>query len=128
MSFLNSVLKIFVGDKSKQDVKKITPIVKSISSLEENISILSNDELRNKTEYFKSLINESTKNLSDQIDKLESDVEITQDFDKKEDLYNEIDKLKGEIYLHTEKTLNEILPEAFAVIKETAKRLSLIHI
>ena len=122
MSFLNSVLKIFVGDKSKQDVKKITPIVKSITSLDENISILSNDELRNKTEYFKSLINESTKNLNDQIDKLESDVEITQDFDKKEDLYNEIDKLKGEIYLHTEKTLNEILPEAFAVIKETAKR------
>ena len=79
MSFLNSVLKIFVGDKSKQDVKKITPIVKSITSLDENISILSNDELRNKTEYFKSLINESTKNLNDQIDKLESDVEITQD-------------------------------------------------
>ena len=122
MSFLNSVLKIFVGDKSKQDVKKITPTVKLITSLDENVSILSNDELRNKTEDFKSLINESTKTLNKQIDKLETEVEINQDFDKKEDLYNEIDKLKDEIYLLTEKTLNEILPEAYAVIKETAKR------
>ena len=122
MSFLNSVLKIFVGDKSKQDVKKIIPTVKLITSLDENVSILSNDELRNKTEDFKSLINESTKTLNKQIDKLESEVEINQDFDKKEDLYNEIDKLKDEIYLLTEKTLNEILPEAYAVIKETAKR------
>ena len=72
MSFLNSVLKVFVGDKSKQDVKKITPIVKSITSLDENVSILTNDELRNKTKDFKSLINKSTKTLNEQIDKLES--------------------------------------------------------
>jgi len=122
MSFLNSILKIFVGDKSKQDVKKISPVVKSIISLDEKVSLLSNDELRNKTQDFKSLINDSSKSLNDQIVKLESEVDLTQDFDKKENLYNEIDKLKDEIYLLTEKTLNEILPEAYAVIKETAKR------
>ena len=54
MSILNSILKIFVGDKSKQDVKMISPIVKSILSFEEKVSQLSNDDLRAKTDEFKS--------------------------------------------------------------------------
>ena len=122
MSILNSILKIFVGDKSKQDVKIISPIVKRVISFEKNISQLSNDELRAKTLYFKSTIEDSIKILNDQIKSLESEVESTDDFDKKEELYNNIDKLKDEIYLATEETLDEILPEAFAVVKETAKR------
>ncbi|MGY8918858.1 MAG: preprotein translocase subunit SecA [Flavobacteriales bacterium] len=122
MSILNSILKIFVGDKSKQDVKMISPIVKRIISFEKNISQLSNDELRAKTLYFKSTIEDSIKNLNDQIKSLESEVESTDDFDKKEEIYNNIDKLKDEIYLATEETLDKILPEAYAVIKETAKR------
>ena len=124
MSILNSILKIFVGDKSKQDVKIISPIVKRVISFEKNISQLSNDELRAKTLYFKSTIKDSTKILNDQIKSLESEVESTDDFDKKEELYNNIDKLKDEIYLATEETLDEILPEAYAVIKETAKRFT----
>ena len=74
MSFLNSVLKIFVGDKSKQDVKKITPIVKSITSLDENISILSNDELRGKTQAFKDTIKEA-------IDPSKNKIEVELDLD-----------------------------------------------
>ena len=124
MSILNSILKIFVGDKSKQDVKIISPIVKRVISFEKNISQLSNDELRAKTLYFKSTIEDSIKNLNDQIKSLESEVESTDDFDKKEELYNNIDKLKDEIYLATEETLDKILPEAYAVIKETAKRFT----
>jgi preprotein translocase subunit SecA len=124
MSILNSILKIFVGDKSKQDVKMISPIVKRVISFEKNISQLSNDELRAKTLYFKSTIKDSTKILNDQIKSLESEVESTDDFDKKEELYNNIDKLKDEIYLATEETLDKILPEAYAVIKETAKRFT----
>ena len=124
MSILNSILKIFVGDKSKQDVKIISPIVKRVISFEKNISQLSNDELRAKTLYFKSTIKDSTKILNDQIKSLESEVESTDDFDKKEELYNNIDKLKDEIYLATEETLDKILPEAYAVIKETAKRFT----
>ena len=124
MSILNSILKIFVGDKSKQDVKMISPIVKRVISFEKNISQLSNDELRAKTLYFKSTIEDSIKILNDQIKSLESEVESTDDFDKKEELYNNIDKLKDEIYLATEETLDEILPEAYAVIKETAKRFT----
>ena len=124
MSILNSILKIFVGDKSKQDVKMISPIVKRVISFEKNISQLSNDELRAKTLYFKSTIEDSIKILNDQIKSLESEVESTDDFDKKEELYNNIDKIKDEIYLATEETLDEILPEAYAVIKETAKRFT----
>jgi preprotein translocase subunit SecA len=124
MSILNSILKIFVGDKSKQDVKMISPIVKRVISFEKNISQLSNDELRAKTLYFKSTIEDSTKILNDQTKSLESEVESTDDFDKKEELYNNIDKLKDEIYLATEETLDKILPEAYAVIKETAKRFT----
>ena len=124
MSILNSILKIFVGDKSKQDVKIISPIVKRVISFEKNISQLSNDELRAKTLYFKSTIEDSIKILNDQIKSLESEVESTDDFDKKEELYNNIDKLKDEIYLATEETLDKILPEAYAVIKETAKRFT----
>ena len=124
MGILNSILKIFVGDKSKQDVKMISPIVKRVISFEKNISQLSNDELRAKTLYFKSTIKDSTKILNDQIKSLESEVESTDDFDKKEELYNNIDKLKDEIYLATEETLDKILPEAYAVIKETAKRFT----
>ena len=124
MSILNSILKIFVGDKSKQDVKIISPIVKRVISFEKNISQLSNDELRAKTLYFKSTIEDSIKILNDQIKSLESEVESTDDFDKKEEIYNNIDKLKDEIYLATEETLDKILPEAYAVIKETAKRFT----
>ena len=124
MSILNSILKIFVGDKSKQDVKMISPVLKRIISFEKNISQLSNDELRAKTLYFKSTIEDSVKNLNDQIKSLESEVESTDDFDKKEELYNNIDRLKDEIYLATEETLDKILPEAYAVIKETAKRFT----
>jgi len=51
MSVINSILKIFVGNKAKKDLKEISPIVLSINSLEENYSDLSNDELRNKTNY-----------------------------------------------------------------------------
>jgi preprotein translocase subunit SecA len=94
MSILNSILKIFVGDKSKQDVKMISPIVKSILSFEEKVSQLSNDDLRAKTDEFKSSIANSTSNITDQIKNLESEVETTVDFDEKENLYNKIDDLK----------------------------------
>ena len=122
MSILNSILKIFVGDKSKQDVKMISPIVKSILSFEEKVAQLSNDDLRAKTDEFKSSIANSNKDITDEIKSLESEVETTVNFDEKESLYNNIDNLKDEIYLSTEETLKKILPEAYAVIKETAKR------
>ena len=122
MSFLNSILKLFIGDKAKKDVKSILPIVKEIKSLEKEISKLSNDELRNQTKKFKLEIEESISETKNKIDELKESVEKTNDFDKKEELYAKIDKNEEECYKITEETLNKILPKAFAVVKETAKR------
>ncbi|HLW30867.1 MAG TPA: preprotein translocase subunit SecA [Aequorivita sp.] len=122
MTFLDSVLKIFVGDKSKQDVKAIMPIVEKIKTFEAALEKLSHDELRAKTIAFKEKIAEVRKPYQDSIDKLLSDAETTEDIDQREDIYQEIDGIKDTIYQVTEDTLSDILPEAFAVVKETAKR------
>ena len=124
MSFLNSILKVFVGDKSKQDVKTITPIVKQIKTFEGALSSLSHDELRGKTIEFKAKIAEATKSLNSQIEQLKEEANNTDDIDKREDIYLSIDKLKDDVYTTTESVLNNILPEAFAVVKETAKRFT----
>ncbi|MGC1472760.1 MAG: preprotein translocase subunit SecA [Psychroserpens sp.] len=122
MSFLNSVLKVFVGDKSKQDVKALSPIVEKVKAFESTLEQLSHDELRGKTAEFKAKIAEARKPLQDNIDQLLLDAEATEDIDQREDFYLEIDKIKDNIYEITEGVLNEIMPEAFAVVKETAKR------
>ena len=122
MSFLNSVLKVFVGDKAKQDVKALTPIVDQVKAFESALEQLSHDELRAKTAEFKSKIAEARKPLQDEIDQLLKEAEATDDIDKREDIYESIDKIKDDIYEITEGVLNDIMPEAFAVVKETAKR------
>jgi preprotein translocase subunit SecA len=122
MSFLNSVLKMFVGDKSKQDVKAITPIVEKIKTYEAGLEALSHDELRAKTAEFKAKIAEANADINRQIENLKQEAENTDDIDRREDIYLDIDKLEDDAYKVTEDVLNEILPEAFAVVKETAKR------
>ena len=122
MSLLNSILKVFVGDKSKQDVKSISPIVLQIKSLEGEMKALSHDELREKTIEFKSQLSEARKETEDQIEQLRTQVESTEDIDERESIYEQIDRLKEEQYEASESCLNAILPEAFAVMKETAQR------
>ncbi|RED48393.1 preprotein translocase subunit SecA [Seonamhaeicola aphaedonensis] len=122
MSFLNSVLKVFVGDKSKQDVKAIMPIVDKIKSFESSLEGLTHEELRHKTVEFKSKIAEACKDVNEQINKLSEEAENTEDIDAREDIYEQIDRLHDTVYDITEGVLNDILPEAFAVVKETAKR------
>ena len=122
MGILDKVLKVFVGDKSKQDVSAITPIVDKIKTFEAPLEALSHDELRAKTLAFKEKIAEARKPLQDKKDELLAKAEVTEDIDEREDIYLEVDKLEDDIYDITESVLNEILPEAFAVVKETAKR------
>ena len=124
MSFLNSVLKVFVGDKSKQDVKAIYPILNQVKTFEAALEALSHDELRGKTEEFKGKIAEATKSINEQIANLLEEAENTEDIDRREDIYQDIDKLKDDAYNASEAVLNDILPEAFAVVKETAKRFA----
>jgi preprotein translocase subunit SecA len=122
MSFINSILKAFVGDKSQKDVKAIQPIITKVKTFENALSQLSNDDLRAKSIEFKNKIKEARAEKDSKIGALKLEAENTSDIDKREDIYNEIDALEKEAYDISEKTLNDILPEAFAVIKETAKR------
>jgi len=122
MGLLDNVLKVFVGDKSKKDIGEIQPIVNQIKKHEAEMANLSLDELRAKSEYFRKRIKDDQKELQDQIDALLKDAEIEEDIDVKEDIYNRVDALKNDRYEVEKKTLNDILPEAFAVVKETAKR------
>jgi preprotein translocase subunit SecA len=122
MSFVNSILKVFLGDKSQNDVKAIQPIINKIKSFESALQALSNDDLRLKTTEFKEKIKQARSEKDAKIASLKLEVENISDVDAREDIYNEIDKLEKEAYEISEKTLNEILPEAFAVVKETARR------
>jgi len=123
MSIINSVLKIFVGDKKKKDLKILQPIVNKVKFFEEEISNLTNDQLREKTTYFKQKIADATKEYTSKINALEEEAH-TANVDRKEEIYSEIDTLKDELYEASEKILDKLMPEAFAVVKETAKRFN----
>ena len=121
MSILNSVIKIFVGDKQQKDLKILQPIVEKVTAFNSSLSELTNDELRAKTAEFKQKIAERTNTFSDQIIALEKEAKEAE-IDRQEAIFSEIDNLKNEAYEASEEVLNEIMPEAFAVVKETAKR------
>ncbi|MGG6230509.1 preprotein translocase subunit SecA [Tenacibaculum sp. SDUM215027] len=123
MSVLNSIIKLFVGDKQQKDLKSLQPIVEKVRSFENSLSSLSNDELRAKTIEFKSKINDATKFFLDKITELEEEAKSA-DIDRQEEIYAEIDKLKDEAYEASEAVLLDIMPEAFAAVKETAKRFT----
>ena len=119
---IGKILKFFVGDKSKKDLKLINPIIDKIHSFHQEVSDYSNDELRAETINFKTKIYDATSNLHNEIDKIKSEIENQTDIIKKESLFSKIDKLNEEIYQISESCLQEILPKAFAVVKETASR------
>ncbi len=119
---LGKILKLFVGDKSKKDLKLINPIIEKIHSFEKEMNGLSNDELRGQTLIFKKEIQNASSNINLEIEKIKNEIDDINDFDKKEELFNQIDKLNEDAYKISEETLNKILPKAFAVVKETAKR------
>jgi preprotein translocase subunit SecA len=122
MSFINSIIKAFVGDKSQKDVKALQPYLAKIKTFESALAALSNDELRARTTFFKDKIKEARSEKDAKITALKQEAESTEDIDKREDIYIAIDALEKEAYEISEKTLMEILPEAFGVVKETAKR------
>ncbi|RRJ88404.1 preprotein translocase subunit SecA [Paenimyroides tangerinum] len=124
MSIINSILKAFVGDKSQKDVKAIRPIVEKINSYQLSYETLSHDELRAKTVYFQDKIKQARADQDAKIASYREELEKTSDIDKRETLYASIDTLEKEAYDLSEKTLLTILPEAFAVVKETARRFS----
>lgn len=119
-----SFLKKFIGTKSEKDIRELTPTLNKIQAIYPAIEKLSNDALRAKTTEFKEKLRLATEEkeiaIRDLKDRIENDPEM--DMDDKEKIYEEIDSLDKENYEITQQVLNEILPEAFAVIKETARR------
>ena len=111
MTFLDKVLKVFVGDKSKQDVSSIKPIVEKIKTFEKALEALSHDELRAKTAEFKAKIAEARQPLQTKKEDLLAKAQVTEDIDEREDMYLEVDKIDDEIYDVTEGVLNDILPD-----------------
>ena len=96
MSFFNNILKVFLGDKSKKDLKKFQPLVEKINLEYKKIQSLSNDDLRKKTSLLKKKINESRQNEDKQIIKIKNEIKNENDFDKKDSLYKEIDLIEKE--------------------------------
>ncbi len=120
--FLSLVSKLF-GNKYDKDIKSIEPIIKQIHLEHEKIIAISNDELREKTTYLKAKIEKSIRQEKEKISSLKNKAEQKGiDKDEKEEIYNEIDEIEKSVIEIIEVTQNEILPEAFAVIKETATR------
>lgn len=117
------IQKLF-GSKSEKDIKEIKPYVDKVKAVYSEIAALSHDGLRAKTAEFKARIKEGVKPQEDKIATLGKQIETEENIETKEGLYEEIDALNKEIFTESEKVLMEILPEAFAVIKETSKRLS----
>ncbi len=122
MGILDSVLKIFVGDKRQKDIKELQPIVDKINEIYPGLKNLSNDELRAKTIQFKRKIKDATREIEQKQEELRQQAAAESDIDKRESIYEEIDRLEDEKYAIEENILNEILPEAFAVMRETARR------
>lgn len=113
------------GNKSDRDLKALRPMADEIARAYPDISQLSNDELRARTPWFRERIQQNIASEQAAIDKMQQQIEEDLDLDnvEKEKLYAEVDRLKKTVYEKTERMLEEILPEAFSVMKETAKRL-----
>ena len=124
MDVLSKVLKGFLGDKNTKDLKEVQKVLKKIKAVEPAISALSDDGIREKTAEFKEKLKTATANFTSQIEAAKESIKNSTNVDEKEGFFTKIENLKKESYEVEEKVLGEILPEAFAVIKETARRLS----
>ena len=122
MSFLSSILKSFLGDKNANDLKEVKKVVTKIKVVEPQIQQLTDDGLREKTLEFQEKIKSASANVTAQIEKIREDISKTENVDEKENLFNRVEILKKEAYELEEKVLTNILPEAFALVKETARR------
>lgn len=119
-------LKKLIGDKSQKDEKEYLPYIEQTNTEFKKLDSISDDELRKKTQEFKNKIQNFIKEDEETITKLNKEAaELpAADLMKKEELYDQVDKLTAKIDEKIEEVLKEILPEAFAVIKETSRRLA----
>ena len=122
MGFNEFLSKLF-GNKATRDMKEIEPWVEKVKAAYPAISQLSNDELRAKTKELQQYIKDSATEQRAKIEELKAKVEETE-LEEREGLFAQIDKLEKEVLDRYEKALDEILPQAFAIVKDTARRFS----
>lgn len=122
MSLINKILSGFLGNKSERDIKEIMPIVDKIREIYPSITKLSHDELRARSSELRTKVKSSVADLKAEIVRLREEVERTNDFDEKENLYERIDRIEKEMDARLAAVMDEVLPEAFAIMKDTARR------
>jgi Preprotein translocase subunit SecA (ATPase, RNA helicase) len=119
----NEFLSAIFGNKSTRDMKEIQPWVDKIKAAYDEVAKLDNDALRAKTEELKKYIYDSATEERAKIEELKATVETTE-LEEREDLFLQIDKLEKAVLDKYEVALDEVLPVAFSIVKETAKRFS----
>ena len=118
-----SILKSLFGDKSSRDMKLIQPLVEKVKAVYPEVEKLSNDSLRERTQQIRQMVQGSAQSQREQITELKAKIEDTP-IDERETIFNQIDKLEKEILDIYEQKLNEVMPEVFAIVKETARRFA----
>ncbi len=120
---LNDFLKSMFGSKSDRDLKKLRPILQKIKDVYPSIQQLSNDEIRARVTAIRQDIQDSVQPLRDEIAKIKSEVEEL-DFDKRQPLWDKVDKLQKDVLDRIQEKLDEVLPEVYAIVKDTARRFA----
>ena len=118
---LNNFLKSLFGDKSSRDMKLIQPLVEKVKAAYPDIQKLSNDELREKTKAIQTYVQDAGKPYREKIAELRAKIEDTP-IDEREPIFDEIDKQDKEMLEALEKALNEVMPVAYSIVKDTARR------
>ena len=119
----NEFLSSIFGNKSSRDMKEIKPWVEKVKAVYPEVAQLDNDGLRAKTEELKAYIRNSATQQREKVENLKATVEATE-LEKREELFTQIDKLEKEILDIYEKALDDVLPYAFAIVKDTARRFT----
>ena len=120
---LNDFLKSMFGSKSDRDLKKLRPILQKIKQVYQTVEALSNDELRARVTAIRQEIQDDVQPLRDEIAKIKVEVEEL-DFEKRQPLWDKVDKLQKEVLDRIQAKLDEVLPEVFAIVKDTARRFA----
>ena len=125
IDLINKMAAKFFGTKADKDIKEAQPFVDKVLAEYANLSSLSNDQLRAKTADFKTRISNHIKSELEQVSEMKAKAELdSTGLDEKETLYSQVDEIEEGITEKLESILEELLPEAFAVIKETARRFT----
>ncbi len=111
------------GDKSTRDMKLIQPFVNKVKEVYPQIKELSNDDLRAKTKEIQQFVQDAGKQQREEIAKLREQIEVTP-IDEREEIFNKIDKIEKEALENYENALNEVMPVAFSIVKDTARRFT----